>query len=122
MDVVLLSRDLMLLARVEGAARKLGLTMVNANSANDCIELAGNQAAKAIVIDLRLPALEIGNLVSQLREVGGEKLLIIACGPHVQEANLTAAREAGCDVVATRGQFERDAETILNRCLAAYKA
>jgi CheY-like chemotaxis protein len=115
MNAVLLSRDLMLQSRADGAARKVGLTLRNANDTAVALESARDEACRGIVIDLRLPQMDVGTLVSQLRSIRANEFFIVACGPHVHEASLNAAREAGCDLVATRGQFDRDAEEILRR-------
>lgn len=112
MCIVLLSRDLMLLSHIQGVADKLGVVLLNASDANAATEIVETRSCLAAVIDLRLPNLEIGELVPRLRQAG-ENVAIIACGPHVHEQSLAAARQAACDVVVTRGQFERDAEKIL---------
>ncbi|MDZ4656475.1 MAG: hypothetical protein SH868_02735 [Bythopirellula sp.] len=116
MNVVLLSRDLMLLSRAQGAANKQGITLHNVVDPAQAVTAAQTEEYRGVVIDLRLPGLNISELVSQLRAVR-DKFWIVACGPHVHEASLSAAREAGCDIVATRGQFDRDAEAILQRCV-----
>lgn len=113
MNVVLLSRDLMLLARAQGAANKVGATLRNATSDVQASEWAAAADCCGIVVDLRTPGLNIDELVASLRETRGADFVVAACGPHVHEASLNAAREAGCTMVATRGQFERDAEAIL---------
>jgi hypothetical protein len=113
MNVVLLSRDLMLQSRLGSAACHVGIEYLAANDAAKAIQLAADEACRGIVIDLKEHSLNIAELVANLRSTRGEGFLIAACGPHVQEAALNAARDAGCNVVATRGQFERDAEAIL---------
>lgn len=113
MNVVLLSRDLMLLSRTQGAANKAGVTLRNATSDDQANNWAADSECCGIIVDLRTPGLKIAELVADLRNSRGDALAVVACGPHVQEASLAAAREAGCNVVATRGQFERDAEAIL---------
>jgi DNA-binding NarL/FixJ family response regulator len=113
MNIVLLSRDLMLLSRTQGAANKLAATLRNANSDDQATDWAIEPECRGVVIDLRAPGLNIHELVAALRESRGADFAIVACGPHVHEASLNAAREAGCNTVATRGQFERDAEAIL---------
>jgi CheY-like chemotaxis protein len=116
MCIVLLSRDLILLARTQGAANKLGVALHNAADPVQACSLIQANQCRGVVIDLRVPALQLQELVPEFR-LASEQLTVIACGPHVHEASLTAAREAGCDVVVTRGQFERDAEAILADCL-----
>lgn len=113
MNVVLLSRDLMLLSRTQGAADRLGVVLRSATSDEQASEWAVDPDCRGVVIDLRTPGLNVAELVAALRNAGGADFALVACGPHVHEASLNAAREAGCDVVATRGQFERDAEALL---------
>jgi ActR/RegA family two-component response regulator len=122
MNAVLLSRDLMLQSRADGAARKVGLTLRIANDVAVALESARDEACRGIVIDLRFPQLDIGSLIPQLRSARADEFFIVACGPHVHETSLNAAREAGCDLVATRGQFDRDAEEILRRFVAVDEA
>ena len=119
MNAVMLSRDLMLQSRADGAARKVGLTLRIANDTAVALEAALDLACRGIVIDLRFPQLDVETLVPQLRSIRANEFFIVACGPHVHEASLNAAREAGCDLVATRGQFDRDAEEILRHFVAA---
>ena len=45
--------------------------------------------------------------VAALRQSGAAATRVMACGPHVHEASLARAVDAGCDEVATRGEFER---------------
>src|SRR5262245_59277736 len=106
--VVLVSGDLMVMSRVQGAARKSGLAMATA-SGND-VAMDGDCAV--VLIDLRNPGLDVAELVASLR-YQPTKPAIVAFGPHVHEASLETAREAGCDMVVTRGQLERDIEAIL---------
>ncbi len=113
MNVVLLSRDLMLLSRAQGAVDNVGAMLRNATTDEQASEWAAESDCFGIVVDLRTPGLKIGDLVAALRASRGSDFVIAACGPHVHEASLSAAREAGCNIVATRGQFERDAEAIL---------
>jgi DNA-binding response OmpR family regulator len=117
MNVILLSRDLMLLSRTQGAANKLGIVLRNATTGEQASEFSADANCRGVVIDLRTPGLNIAELVGALRTNHGGEFFIAACGPHVHEASLSAAREAGCDIVPTRGQFERDAEEILGSML-----
>lgn len=60
------------------------------------------------LIDLTLPKLDIVGLVRQLREVPNSSVTVIAVAPHVHEKKLTAAKDAGCDHVLSKGQSSRD--------------
>ncbi len=111
--LVLVSGDLMLGARVEGAARQCGLTMVTAAGHAPAIAASADEC-RAVLIDLRTPGLDIAELVNALRQQTA-RLSIVACGPHVHEQRLDEARRAGCDLVVTRGQLDREAEAIFQR-------
>ena len=111
MQLGLLSGDLMLVSRLEGAARKLGWTLVTAATGAAADAWDRNEIA-AVVVDLRTLGAGIGAFAETWR-AAGEAPPLVACGPHVQEALLAAAREAGCAAVVTRGQIDHDAEHIL---------
>lgn len=105
MKAVLLSGDLMVVSRVEGAAAQAGAAVRAVTNATQAIEACESESAEVLVIDLAPPAMDVAALVAQLRASRGDSMRIIAFGPHVQEDKLAAAREAGCDVVVSRGQF-----------------
>lgn len=114
--LLLITGDLMLLSRLEGVARACNLNSTVAGGASQAIESCDADCPVAI-IDLETPGLEIGTLVAQLREKNPQ-LVIVAAGPHVHELRLAEAREAGCDAVVSRGQLDREAESIVERLLA----
>ena len=111
MHTVLLSGDLMIVSAAQGAADRHGVDLTIAGNERDAAA-APDEATRLIVIDLRLPTLNIGGLVSELRR-SMPQALIVACGPHVHEQALAAAVTAGCDEVITRGQFERRLDALL---------
>lgn len=113
MQIVLLSRDLMLSSRLEGAARQQEYSVHVAAEVAGAITAVAEENCRLLFIDLQLPRLDIASLVEEVRQNASDDLRIVACGPHVHEQRLRAAREAGCDLVVTRGQFDREADTIL---------
>ena len=58
-----------------------------------------------VILDLGMPGLDVRGVVARLRALRVPAAKIIAFGPHVHEALLQAARDAGCDTVLARGQF-----------------
>lgn len=114
MKAVLLSSDLMVVSRVAGAAAQAGVPVRAVSSAAQAVEVCEAEAATMLVIDLATPAVDIAGLVSQLKASHGESLRFAAFGPHVHEDKLAAAREAGCDVVVSRGQFFAQVAAILS--------
>jgi CheY-like chemotaxis protein len=113
MTVVLLSSDLAVLSRVEGAAMRLGQTVRSAAGESLAVDLCEGEDANTLVVDLSMSSLDVASLVSQLKASKGLGTRVIAFGPHVHEQRLAAAREAGCDLVVSRGQFFSQLEAIL---------
>jgi len=113
MTVVLLSSDLAVLSRVEGAAMRMGRPVRSACGESLAVELCNAEDGSTLVIDLSMPSLDVASLVAQLRSSGGPGTRVIAFGPHVHEQRLATAREGGCDLVVSRGQFFSQLDTIL---------
>ena len=113
MAVVLLSSDLTVLSRVEGAAARLGQTIRSASGELQAVEFCGADDAVTLVVDLSMSSLDVASLVNQLKAKEGPRTRVVAFGPHVHEQRLAAARAAGCDLVVSRGQFFSQLETIL---------
>jgi CheY-like chemotaxis protein len=116
MQLILLSQDLMSGARLEGAARKAGLVLRTAGNPAAAIEAASAPEARLLLIDLQVAGLDIAAVVAAARKGASEHnnpLAILAYGPHVHEDRLAAARAAGCDAVVSRGQLDRQADSLL---------
>jgi DNA-binding response OmpR family regulator len=113
MTVVLLSNDLTVLSRVEGAAARLGYAVQSASGESQAIELSKAEDANTVIIDLSTPSIDLASLVNHLESKDGSVTRVVAFGPHVHEQRLAAARDAGCDVVVSRGQFFSQLEAIL---------
>ena len=66
-----------------------------------------------VILDLSHPGLSAAELVPRLKALLGSQVTIVAFGPHVHHERLEAARQAGCDVVISRGQFHAQIDQIL---------
>ena len=98
--------------------------LVSAAKSNGvAISLIADQAALAdnINADCRLALIDLSidrlNLPAAVRAIkaGAPGAQVIAYGPHVDEGLLADAKEAGCDQVLTRGQFNQQyAELLAN--------
>jgi DNA-binding NarL/FixJ family response regulator len=115
MTVVLLSGDLAVLSRVEGATTRLGQTVRSASHESHAVEFCKEADANTLIVDLSMPSLDVAALVSQLKLIEGSHTRVVAFGPHVHAERLEAARDAGCDLVVSRGQFFSQLETILKQ-------
>jgi DNA-binding response OmpR family regulator len=113
MTVVLLSGDLMVLSRVEGAASSAGNVVKAASSVAQAADYCNTKPVNLLIADLSLASLDIDALVEQIRSNAQSKTRIVAFGPHVHEDRLAAARAAGCDIVMTRGQFFSQLSSVL---------
>lgn len=106
MNIVLLTTDLMLGSSAQGIVDRAGVALAMAADAAEAVSACRSGQAAALVIDLRMPGLDLPVLVSNCRTASpGAK--IAAFGPHVHTLSLAAAAEAGCDDVFTRGEFDR---------------
>ena len=103
------TKDLFFSSRVSSVARQAGVT-VNVRPAVDPSEI--EEEAALGIIDLGLPGLDIAVAVRQIRETASQ-LKILAYGAHVDESTLAAAKQAGCDWVLPRSQFDRQIVAIL---------
>ncbi len=114
MPIILLSGDLTVRSRVEGAALRLSQAFHGAFSEAQAVEYCTSDDATTLVIDLSMSSLDVAALVNSLNDQNRSQTRIIAFGPHVHEARLAAAQAAGCDLVVSRGQFFSQLEAILS--------
>ena len=113
MTIVLLSSDLTVLSRVEGAATRLGQTVRSVSGESQVVELCKADEVNTLIVDLSMSSLDLETLVNGLKADATHSTRIVAFGPHVHEDRLEAAREAGCDVVMSRGRFFAEMDSIL---------
>jgi DNA-binding NarL/FixJ family response regulator len=113
MQVVLLSTDLMVVSRVQGAAAQASISVRTAGSVSQAVELLRELPADLLIVDLSLPALAIDALMEEVRTSRSSAVRIVAFGPHVHADRLEAARAAGCNGVMSRGQFFAQVDALL---------
>ena len=114
--LLLVSGDLMLFSRLQEATQRCGLTKtISANGSNAAARC--DKACRIAIIDLQTDGDNIGGMVAELRRAN-PNVSIIAVGPHVHEQKLQQAEQAGCDLVVSRGQLDRNAATIIQELLA----
>jgi len=122
MQVVLLSRDLLVISRTAGAVEKVNATMVTSSSAGEAIDAVSAQGTSLLILDLSTENLNVAELVGSMQHLPASPdtkdiIKIIAFGPHVHKVRLTAAKDAGCDQVISRGEFDRDIDHLLAEML-----
>jgi CheY-like chemotaxis protein len=111
MAVLYLTKDLFFASRVTATARSLAGEVRVISSVEELLTEA-NENCRLVLIDLDAPGADPAAIAMGLRQQEAAPR-IIAFGSHVHESRLQAARQAGCDVVLTRGQFDRQMAEIL---------
>lgn len=115
MTVVLLTSDLTIVSRVQGAASRARAATGVVASESAAVERCVAEQAELLIVDLSAPSLDIKALIEQVKTATTTPPRIITFGPHVHEERLAAAREAGCDEVVSRGQFFSQLDKMLER-------
>ena len=114
MSVVLLSRDLMTSSRVEGAALRQQISLRTVGGVEQAVAECSDKPVALVIVDLATASLDVAGLVEGLKQLPSAPS-IVAFGPHVHEAALAAARDAGCDEVLSRGQFFAQLDAVVAR-------
>jgi DNA-binding response OmpR family regulator len=112
MSILLLTSDLACSSQVSAAGARTGAAVEVVMNPARLLERAVEISPDLVLLDLNTPLLDCGQVVGQLKALA-TPLKVIAFGPHVHEARLTAAQEAGCDRVLARGQFYAQVNAIL---------
>ena len=114
MPVLFLSTDLVFSSRLAAAGERLNVPVISVSSIDAAIARLRQGSIALVILDLSAAILDPQDAVLRLREVQPE-LAVIAYAPHVHEGRLSAAENAGCNEVLTRGQFDRQMEALLLR-------
>jgi CheY-like chemotaxis protein len=114
MSAIFLTTDLIFASRVQAAARSAGVELRLVSTAAAVLERTCSQATDLVILDLTASDCDPQHLVPRLR-ASEHVPQIIAYAPHVMESHLAAARQAGCERVLTRGQFDRQYDEILRQ-------
>lgn len=113
----LLSNDYFFSSQLKGDVQRLGLALQQIATADGLLEQLGDNSEDSLVlIDLTLGSLDL-EVISKLKTLSPPPVAIIAYGPHVAAGKLSAAREAGCDQVLTRGQAHSEIANVLGQFL-----
>ncbi|MGH7134459.1 MAG: hypothetical protein ACREHD_01890 [Pirellulales bacterium] len=112
---MLITSDLGCTSSVTGAAARTGAPLRTALGASSIDEKLAEATPALVIVDLSMPGLKPAELIPSLRARLPEQARILAFGSHVHTALLAAAREAGCDVVISRGEFHAHMDDYLRR-------
>jgi CheY-like chemotaxis protein len=112
MSVLFLTADLMFLSRAGAAANSIGATLRVVGTTAALLDAISAEEAKLVLLDLSTPGIDVAQAVARIRQIG-VPATIVAYGPHVHQAKLDAALQAGCDKVLSKGQFTGQLNQIL---------
>jgi hypothetical protein len=115
MSALLLSADLLSTSKLGASASRAGCLLMIAANAADVVGRLTAAPARLVVIDLGTTRVDLTALLGELRGLPEPPAAVLAFGPHVHEDRLQSARDAGCDVVLSRGQFHATADAIFGQ-------
>ncbi|MEM6330186.1 MAG: hypothetical protein AAF790_08055, partial [Planctomycetota bacterium] len=113
MTALLETTDLLAAPQQYGPASQAGARVATCTP-KQAIQRAGDPGVRLVLLELASPLGDVGQLVAGLKALPSAPA-VVAFGPHVQEAKLQAATDAGCDAVLTRGQLYRQAGALIAR-------
>ena len=118
--VIVLTSDIAVASFTRGAAEQAGADCITAldvaSLLRRCAELS---AAPLVFVNLETRGLAIEDLMASLEEAPVKPVAVVAFGPHVHEAKLQAARDAGCQAVLSKGGFHARASELVAQFLAS---
>jgi CheY-like chemotaxis protein len=113
--IVAILSDLMFIAKIQEAAKRVGLEAVFVKTEQDALEKAKDNPA-VIILDLNANNLEPLDVIEKLKANGAtSKISVVGYVSHVQADLKMAAQQKGCDVVLARSAFSQNLPTILRR-------
>lgn len=122
MTLLLVSTDLMAASQLEGAARQVEARLRTTGPAGIAAAFQSastdGEPSAAMVVTLDLASVaDIAATVAEVRRHAPTGTPIVAYGPHVHAGRLHEARDAGCELVLTRGQFLQGAANVFGELL-----
>ncbi len=99
--------------RVQNAANAFGYKVMQMRTEPDFWEKFQETHPVLVLVDLEGDATTWPSVVDSLKNERKSEVKVIAFGPHSDEAGLAKARELGCNLVVTKGEFSRDLQKIL---------
>jgi len=114
MHIILFTCNLMCSSKIAGEVHTRQGSLDVVSSAAELLNRAGSRAANLVNLDLNMSEFNPRDLLASLRQLDPAPEALVAYAPHVHEAKLAAAKEAGCDVVLSQGAFHRKISNLLD--------
>lgn len=120
MPILLVLSDLLFRSRIDDVARRLGVELRVARSAEQLERQVARGPVAMAIVDLETDALDPVAAIRRLRETPqGASLPIVAYAGHTNVAAIEAGRSAGAGVVMARSGFVANLPALLERVAAA---
>ena len=110
-SILLVGQNLFFLGKVDALAEPLGHEVQRAATESDFQEKAQNHRLALVLIDLEGDQSIWVTVLEHIKNRPGVKS--VAFGPHENVTALQRARDLGCSLVLTKGEFNRDLPRII---------
>lgn len=115
--VVVVGQNFFFIPRIEVAATPHGYDVVQARTEAEFQDSFQEDSTALVLVDLEGDAGEWPKVVQALRGEKRASVKVVAFGPHSDETSMARARELGCDLVLSKGEFSRDMSKLLAEAL-----
>lgn len=116
--ILYFAADLVWASRIKATADALGVACRPARTPEMLDARRADSPVRSLIVDLDAGPAAV-DLIRHARSGEGQRLRILAFGPHVAKELFQAARDAGADEVLTRGSFDHSLEDVLLRLAAS---
>ena len=106
--VLVVGQNLFFLPRIQNAATPNGYKVLQTRTEAEFRENFEEGTTALVLVDLEGDAEEWPKVVQGLRGEKRASVKVVAFGPHSDEAGMARARDLGCDLVLSKGEFSRD--------------
>ena len=106
--VLVVGQNLFFIPRIQNAASPNGYQVVQTRTEDEFRERFQEGTTALVLVDLEGYAPEWTKVVQGLRGDKRASVKVVAFGPHSDEAGMARARDLGCDLVLSKGEFSRD--------------
>ena len=113
---LIMSNDFFFGSRLCEAVKDHGHQVTIATTLDASTVATAESSWQLVLFDLTLQAITIEEIAAWRKKLTPTPALV-AFGPHVRTGQLGRAKEAGCDLVLTRGQLDQQLQLVLNEHL-----
>ena len=106
--VLVVGQNLFFIPRIQNAATPNGYKVLQTRTEAEFRESFEEGTTALVLVDLEGDAEEWPKVVQGLRGEKRASVKVVAFGPHSDEAGMARARDLGCDLVLSKGEFSRD--------------